>query len=187
MNTEIVHFFSPPMTMNPLPPQAYTKETLVKAYQWLQHQNDSIKELATSPDILVSLFLKAKLQGDGALERPSIQNFKNELKNLAGMMGEFEIVEPTSAPVSAPAAAIAPAPAMVPPPQAPMAAAAVATPPAASSTAPGKNRPLPELDTRSWLMIQEVKTQLNLSSDQEALRVLISVGHSKVKALMSEK
>ncbi|MCA0187824.1 MAG: hypothetical protein LCH90_17875, partial [Proteobacteria bacterium] len=64
--------------MNPLPPQAYTKETLVKAYQWLQHQNGSIKEIATNPDILVSLFLKAKLQGDSALERPSIQNFKKE-------------------------------------------------------------------------------------------------------------
>src|SRR4051812_44852045 len=86
------------MTMNPLPPQAYTKETLVKAYQWMQHQSDSIKEMATNPDMLVSLFLKAKMQGEGALERPSIQNFKNELKNLAGMMGEFEVIEPQTMP-----------------------------------------------------------------------------------------
>jgi hypothetical protein len=61
--------------MNPLPPQAYTKETLVKAYAWLQTQSEHIKELATTPDVLVSLYLKAKLQGDSALERPSIQNF----------------------------------------------------------------------------------------------------------------
>ncbi len=79
--------------MNPLPPQAYTKETLVHAYAWLQNQSENIKELATTPDVLVSLYLKAKLQGDGALERPSIQNFKNELKNLAGMMGEFEVLD----------------------------------------------------------------------------------------------
>ena len=85
------------MPMNPLPPQAYTKATLVLAYSWLQHQSDKIKEVATTPDVLVSLYLKAKLQGDNALERPSIQNFKNELKSLAGMMGEFEIVE-TSGP-----------------------------------------------------------------------------------------
>ncbi len=35
-------------------------------------------------------FLKATRDGDGALERPSIQNFKNELKSLAGMMGELD-------------------------------------------------------------------------------------------------
>ena len=78
------------MTMNPLPPQAYTKETLVKAYQWIQLQPNNIKELASTPDVLVSLFLKAKLQGEAALERPSIQNFKSELKSLAGQLGEFD-------------------------------------------------------------------------------------------------
>lgn len=187
------------MTMNPLPPQAYTKETLVKAYEWLQHQNESIKEMATSRDILVSLYLKARMQGDSALERPSIQNFKNELKNLAGLMGEFEGEVPTSAAPSSAAAPPSPSAspsAPAPPPQAapppmyrspplpPPPGPAASVPPAAS---PLKGRPLPELDTRSWLMIQEVKNQLNLSSDQEALRVLISVGHSKIKALMTEK
>ena len=72
--------FSDSMTMNPLPPQAYTKETLLKAYSWLQNQNANIKELAITPDILVSLFLKAKMNGESSLERPSIQNFKAELK-----------------------------------------------------------------------------------------------------------
>ena len=71
------------MTMNPLPPQAYTKEILLKAYQWLMSQDSSIKEIATTPDILVSLYLKATRDGDSVLERPSIKNFKNELKNLA--------------------------------------------------------------------------------------------------------
>lgn len=79
--------------MNPLPPQAYTKDTLVEAYAWLQSQNESIKEIATTPDILVSLYMKAKMQGMEALERPSIQNFKSELKSLVGIMGEFEIKE----------------------------------------------------------------------------------------------
>lgn len=75
--------------MNPLPPQAYTKDTLVKAFQWIQLQGPDIKGLASTPDVLVSLYLKAKLQGEAVLERPSIQNFKNELKNLAGQLGEF--------------------------------------------------------------------------------------------------
>ena len=77
------------MTMNPLPPQAYTKDTLLKAYACLQSQNESIKEMATTTDILVSLYLKASRDGDSALDRPSIQNFKNELRSLAGMMGEL--------------------------------------------------------------------------------------------------
>ena len=174
--------------MNPLPPQAYTKETLVKAYQWLQQQNAHIKEIATGPDILVSLFLKAKLQGEDALERPSIQNFKMELRNLAGMMGEFEVVERAtpSSPLHLP-------PLRPPPPPASPAVANGATPPQAqddsvkTSQGQAKMGLVPEIDTRSWLMIQEVKTQLNLSSEHEALRMLISVGHTKVKALLAEK
>ena len=78
------------MAMNPFPPQAYTRETLVKAYQWLQTQSPQLKELASTPDLLISLYQKAQLQGRDALERPTLQNFKNELRSLAGMMGEFE-------------------------------------------------------------------------------------------------
>lgn len=189
--------------MNPLPPQAYTKETLVQAYAWLQTQNQGIKEIATSPDVLVSLYLKAKLQGDGALERPSIQNFKNELRNLAGLMGEFE-VEPTEPS----------------PPRHPTATATahqtirfrsqdlkaekilerqalekgldsgIPANPNAHSTSSvsfsasfsqSSSAPSEKLDTRSREMIQEVKNHFNLSSDTEAMRLLISVGYNHIK------
>ncbi|MFN7729588.1 MAG: hypothetical protein ACK5P7_10570 [Bdellovibrio sp.] len=211
------------MTMNPLPPQAYTKETLVKAYQWLQHQNGNIKEIASNPDILVSLFLKAKLQGDSALERPSIQNFKKELKNLAGMMGEFEVVEMRppethsthqaplpglsgyssasgSTNMSQPTASaqaqshrtqmLAQAQITPPPPTRASSAPAPAPAPAEnpeSLPVTATRQLFPDLDTRSWLMIQEVKNQMNLSSETEAFRLLISVGHTKLKSLMSDK
>ncbi len=177
--------------MNPLPPQAYTKETLVQAYAWLQAQSDHIKEIATTPDVLVSLFLKAKMQGDGALERPSIQNFKNELKNLAGMMGEFEVLdsaEPLPAQTNSaptfrfrsqdfrneksqdkiqekPSERDAPAP---------------VAPSSSSST----SQPASSVDSRSLDMIQEVKNQFNLSSDTEAMRMLIAVGYNQVKTLL---
>lgn len=78
------------MSMNALPPQAYTKETLAQAYSWLRSQPLHVQELAKSPDILVSLYNKGKLHGSGYFERPNIQNFKKELKNLAGLMGVFE-------------------------------------------------------------------------------------------------
>lgn len=182
--------------MNPLPPQAYTKETLVQAYAWLQSQSESIKEMATTPDVLVSLFLKARLQGHGALERPSIQNFKNELKSLAGMMGEFEVVETppaltqTQGPNSSSSSAtfrfrssdfkekVAEKPQTQVPPE-----------PVFHETlgVPGADRAsLLEagLDSRSLDMIQEVKIQFNLSSDTEAMRLLIATGYNQVRTLL---
>ncbi len=216
------------MTMNPLPPQAYTKETLVQAYAWLQGQNEHIKELATTPDVLVSLYLKAKLQGDGALERPSIQNFKNELKNLAGMIGEFEVADSVeklelppppratttqtfrfrsqdfktektmtsghvekSIPSSIPHSAPQPAPHSqmhshaqaqpTPPPQQTSAPAYHHHSPTAPTAIPTN---VPSLDTRTLDMIQEVKIQFNLSSDTEAMRLLVSIGYNQVKGLL---
>lgn len=189
------------MTMNPLPPQAYTKETLGKAFAWLQTQSESIKEMATSSDVLVSLYLKAKLNGNGALERPSIQNFKSELKSLAGMMGEFEVVDPSmstearllnemqmpqtqthAAPLRQTAATVAnPAP-MAPQTHAPQpqsqAAPAMPTANPAPAAAPGIS-----LDNQSLAMIHEVKALLNLSSDTEALRALIAVGAKTLKKI----
>lgn len=176
------------MTMNPLPPQAYTKETLVKAYAWLQSQSEGIKELATTPDVLVSLYLKAKLQGEAALERPSIQNFKNELKNLAGMIGDFEVIEPES-----------PAPTVryrsqdakteirqevktTPPPQ-PQARPEMRFEPTPPETFQAHSQP-GQFDLRTENMIQEVKNQFNLSHEDEAIRLLIATGYHQLKTLL---
>lgn len=174
------------MTMNPLPPQAYTKDTLLKAYQWLMSQNPSIKEMATTPDILVSLFLKATRDGDSALERPSIKNFKNELKSLAGIMGELDRTPGASAQAShhpqMPVVA-----SHTTAPQQPMNSAAVS---AAAQTQVSYTEKtvtattrtpdvLGLLDPCSLAMIREVKEEFNLSEDLEALRMLIKVGHGR--------
>jgi hypothetical protein len=194
------------MTMNPLPPQAYTKETLLKAYQWLMGQNSSLKEIATTPDILVSLYLKATRDGDSALERPSIQNFKNELKSLAGMMGEFAPQQPPPQqhhhhhPAGASASAhVMPTPVVhvQQPTVMPMNSAhpmsAHPHPPTQTQvsytektmTATTRTPDLMELlDTCSKAMIQEVKEEFNLSSEVEALRMLIKIGHSRAKAML---
>jgi hypothetical protein len=176
--------------MNPLPPQAYTKDTLVQAYAWLQSQSDSVKEMATNPDILVSLFMKSKMQGDQFFERPSIQNFKNELKSLAGMIGEFEQTPPPtphqtpaiksqpSAPPPAPAEASIPFSSVTPPPVSNTKAQTHSL----SQSAPQislDEKWLDPIDARSLEMIREVKGRFNLSSDMEALRLLISIGHHK--------
>lgn len=169
------------MPMNPLPPQAYTKDTLVLAYSWLQHQSDKIKEVATTPDVLVSLYLKAKLQGDNALERPSIQNFKNELKSLAGMMGEFEIVE---TPGPTPSVRMRSHQPEMPTSQSVAAAPSVSAAASVSAAPQSAAIFLQNLDERSVAVVQEVRSRLNLSSESEALRLLIAVGHGQLKNLM---
>jgi hypothetical protein len=211
--------------MNPLPPQAYTKETLVQAYAWLQSQNENIKEIASTPDVLVSLYLKAKMQGDGALERPSIQNFKNELKNLAGMMGEFEVVDSAASSTQSSSSKLShqtattirfrsqdfrndgryeknveksvekererfeePVQQELRPSDRSSEKASQRTTEAphtqqnsSSSSASPRQQ---STDSRSLDMIQEVKNQFNLSSDTEAMRLLIAVGYNQVKGLL---
>lgn len=173
--------------MNPFPPQAYTRDTLVKAYQWLQTQNPQMKELATTPDLLISLYVKAKSQGEDFLDRPSLKTFKSELKSLAGMMGEFETDVESPAPASAPQPPPPPtkaSPPLTPPPPAPP--LQTAAPSAAPVSAPAMTAVATaqlQLDPRSQLILQEVKMSLNLSSESEALRLLISMGHNRLKSL----
>lgn len=169
------------MMMNPIPPQAYTKDTLLKAYSWLQNQPANIKEMASTPDILVSLFLKTTRDGEGALARPSIQNFKNELKELAGMMGDFEAI-PNPPPQQQPQQSKSMSPSL----SADISSAEF-IPSSPSTPLVEFTRPSPslkmEVDSKSWFMIQEVKENLNLSSEMEALRVLIKIGAERIKSL----
>lgn len=148
------------MTMNPLPPQAYTKETLLRAYHWLQNQPGSIREMALTPDILVSLYLKASRDGDNALERPSIQNFKAELKNLAGMMGELESHQKPTPTVTVQQAQ-------------------------ATTTVTPTQHPVlesqPHLDAQSAALVKEIKALFNLTSDSETLRLLIKIGYENAR------
>lgn len=216
------------ITMNPLPPQAYTKDTLLKAYQWLMGQDASIKDIATNPDILVSLYLKALRDGESALERPSIQNFKNELKSLAGIMGELDrsqttpntslppsktppTTQSTTAQVNTPAQqTLQPThiyqPAYQPTTMQPQpmvhasstaTSATTATPMAAvgsqthvsytekTMTATAQNLDISAvLDPKSMEILAEIRTEFNLSSEVEALRMLIKVGYSRSKDLL---
>jgi len=187
------------MTLDFLPPQAYTKETLLKAYNWLQDQTDQVREMASTPDHLVSLYLKATRHGADSPERPSLQNFKSELKNLAGMMGDLEKKPQTAAPAQAPAPqTMTAAPTVTPPASS---AAVAPRPPAAAGTptltgtavASGTPSPSPTVpaaaprgiavDELTQTLIREVKNELNLSSDHEALRMLVKIGYQKVRSL----
>jgi hypothetical protein len=153
------------MAMNPLPPQAFTKETLQKAYAWLLTQSPSIKDMASTQDMLISLYLKAQRSGDASLEAPSIQNFKQELKTLAGMMGDLQPSGHGYIP-SKPAA------------QAPQSMPQFVSSEASSSL-------MAQLDPHSLQALTEVKATLNLSSDTEALRALVALGFKQFQKIHS--
>ena len=227
-----------------LPPQAYTKETLIQAYNWLRSQPAHVQELAKSPDALVALYTRAQIHGENYLSRTNLQGFKSELKNLASMMGDFDDSgglgkpsAPPKFPSSAPSAQGSPSANPVgshgPVGGAPSGVGAssqssvfsgasnqgssVSTTPSVAaptsqgnpqmgliSTSPGgvgpvfhdpslplfnaavNNPPVPDLrnfiDARSWTMIQEVKNHFNLSSETEAIRLLVVMGYQKMRS-----
>ncbi len=203
------------MTFDFLPPQAYTKETLLKAYNWLQSQSDQVKELATTPDQLVSLFLKSTRLGQESLQRytnstistfantgsagpsippfaeqndrPSLQSFKSELKNLAGIMGDLE--KPPTPQQNAPSmtsnsgmsSTTAHYQAPLPPYQGPTTTHGNSSQPVPKEL--NVSTQSPSYDEMTQILIREVKSELNLSSDSEALRMLVKIGYQKVRSL----
>ena len=245
------------MSLDFLPPQAYTKETLLKAYNWLQSQSDQVKELATTPDQLVSLYLKSSRSGQESLQRyttavlsqqsptatqnltqntlsnqassqtpaasapsntvaattshnssaqtsmadlqdrPSLQSFKSELKNLAGMMGDLE--KPAAqAPAQSPSAGHVNSgyqssqtgytsqnvnssqSTNVSQAQQAVGSQINVSYNSSASLSISQGQQLDELTQN---LIREVKNELNLSSEVEALRMLVKIGYQKVKSL----
>ncbi len=83
------------------PPQAYTRETLTKAFEWMKSQPESIKDKIVSADSLVRFYLHSKRFGSPTLallddRQPnledliSVENFKQDLKDLAQGLKQFE-------------------------------------------------------------------------------------------------
>ncbi len=185
--------------MSFLAPQAYTKETLSKAFDWLQYQPEEIKQVATSPDTLVSLFLKAQRQGLDHIDADapiSSKKFISDLKSLKKDIAQFEEPpqhashQPTMhQPVYQP-----PQPSQLQPqhqPQMPqqMHEAAMSSYQVSQTTTVSEVKSVSSsqaaflsqaLDTQSLQAIQVVQERFNLSSQQEALRMLIAVGAKQI-------
>jgi hypothetical protein len=195
------------MTNGPtLPPQAYTREILTSAFNWLQSQPESVKKTATSPDTLVGLFRRAQRYGNSSVENDapiSSQNFMTDLKSLAEGLKEFE--EPKERPPerqserpSERRAAVMPPPMTERPTQNPSEtrsnqnfanfhAATQSTSQANSTTysaSPSSDLGA-SVNFRSLQMIQEVKNTLNLSSDAEALNMMVAVAYKNLKNLLA--
>ena len=81
-----------------VPPQAYTRDTLVKAIEWMNSQPAALRERAGSADLIVSYYLQARRRMTAAqMEAPvSGESFKADLKHLAQDLKQFE--EPSAPP-----------------------------------------------------------------------------------------
>ncbi len=167
-----------------LPPQAYTRDILIKAYEWLSTQPDVLKQKARDADTLVSLYMMSRRRAtqDNWEEKVSVETFKNDLRHLAEDLKQFEAPIPT--PMTAPMPAS--------PPQPPFSSMSI---PAASVAAPSMTQQMPQqmiehkalpLDERSLRMVREIQERFNLSHENEAIRMLIVLGYEKVRPLLPE-
>ena len=196
------------------PPQAFTREMLSQAFIWLQAQPESIRSLASNPESLIALYLKAQrsqLMNQNKMEsqnsKPQAEapaethTFMTDLKSLTHGLKKFD--EPWN---SASTAAQVQTP--VPPP-APQNSYSIQ---AHISPAPPQNfsashqisgqisgqmagqlpPPMPtlmpislqQLNANSQYMIQEVKVKFNLSSELEAINLLVAIAYKNLKSLI---
>jgi hypothetical protein len=155
---------------NHMPPQAYTRDMLTTAFNWLQTQPEPVRKLATTPDSLVGLYMRAQRYGSVSLEVDapvSSQTFMSDLKNLAEGLKQFEEPRATAAP-------------QIPVPQ-----AAAPAPVQAQYSAPAATPSLTGLNDRSRQMLQEVRIAMNLSSDTEAMNLMVALAYKNLKSLLA--
>jgi hypothetical protein len=177
-------------SLNSMPPQAYTRDTLVKAINWLSSQPQAVRERATSADLVVSHYLqacrRAESQTEASLGRsisdPANANgetFREDLKTLAeGLRKQFE--EPTAPPpipsvttsVTVPARSPSPSPAQ-----------AVTPPPGLEAGSPDRESLTWQVDARSLALAKTVQQRMNLGSEIEGLRLLITLGAERAREL----
>jgi hypothetical protein len=196
------------MAVSNTPPQAYTKELLAEAYQWLASQPEKTRYQARDADSLIRLYLKAKKYAPHShVSNQRNASFKQELQSLAGMMGDlhlsdeededevpsepFSFSSPTKTEPSAHKASqqFSSQPKI-------SSFFGTETNPSDSSNEPQKSSNLPatleqstqmaELDAESQRIIDNVQRALNLSRPEEALRMLIRLGAKQVKTLMPD-
>ena len=83
-----------------MPPQAYTKEVLATAFDWLSRQTESVKKSIRTSDDLVGLYLKSTRLKEGqeastqvggySSDLSSAKSFRSELQGLALNLKQFE-------------------------------------------------------------------------------------------------
>lgn len=162
------------------PPEAYSKELLSEAFNWLQNQPESVRELVQTPENLITIYRneQKKMQTDAPV---SSKQFVSELKSLAKGLEEFDNDGPKTSAVSNSAPAPTPTPAP-PPPQ-----KEYSSSPRGKIHQPTSSPKTPmashDMDPRTRQMVQETRLRFNLTSDAESLRLLVALGHEKLSKI----
>ncbi len=180
----------------PLP----SRSDLQAAFNWLVQQPESVRKLATDTDKLMSMFQRATRPAPPASSGPAAQPdgqatwsseapasaaaFVQDLRQINQALQQFEgtpaqTVQPISAMSSGTQVANSNASKTQ---AAPVKWETSPARPAAPSTA---TLSIEALHPRSQAMLGEVREKLNLSSDAEALNILIATGFKSLKSLIS--
>lgn len=177
------------------PPQAYTRDTLTQAYQWLQTQPENIKKLATSADALVRIFLRAKRNGDSSLESlapVSTEKFRTDLKNIAAELQQFSeksnLFENSQVPESPVISVGGNLDFEDPEPMGkthyPNRQNQIVPPTQESENHSNNDYSLIDgFDSRTRTLLKKTQERLNLSSEGEALRLLVVLGSEKLSQM----
>jgi len=179
-----------------LPPEAFTRETLQEAFNWLQEQPEPVRKGVHTPERLVSLFRKSQRLHD--MDAPvSSKKFITDLKNLAGRLDQFDsAATPQTFDFSQPMTKTeAPTQFTDQKPFNPQITNTTNEPTSSSQTLEidtkikiknsvkkAPSNPF-ELDSLSLQRIEEVRVRLNLGSAIEAQRMLISLGYENFTKL----
>lgn len=188
------------MSYGKMPPQAYTKETLQEAFEWWSEQTEDLRSQIQDKDDLVGYFLKSrgeKLYVPEKMEgftRTAKASFSTELKGLAKNLEDFEdYTGQTSQPRKT--SVVKEQKLEVEPSfQMPFPDLSKTLVPASDDRNPTSNTMIAKskaniqnsfykLDPQSKATVLKAKEALNLSSEDEALRALISLGKSRIKSL----
>lgn len=198
------------MANNNLPPQAYTREDVAKAYVWVQSQPDYVKNMATSKEALVALYLQARRNGVSSLVDSRMENiapvssrdFKNQLQSLATELNQFEKQKETLK-AQVPLKPASPPQTFQNIPETPNFAQDFQEPQEYQMPEPTPSQQFEErsiefkvserrptslpLDGKSQAIIDRVKQELNLESDSEVVRMLITLGYDKLKNIFPQR
>jgi hypothetical protein len=225
------------MVFNNLPPQAYTRDTLALAYEWLSEQSVEVKEMANNADTLVALYLQARRRQQsanngggkdnntltnarpaGTANHTQVENaiksqttyesegFKSDLKALAENMKQFDERDPflpmnksneqqtisnafqTSSIQKIPDQYIIEEVIRKTTPTNPRLNISTSTPIPRAPTEPRMPVDvLNYLDVRTREILQETCRRLNLSSEHEALRMLVVIGSDRIQGWLPQK
>jgi len=170
-----------------VPPQAYTRSDLVKAFEWVKTQPKVVQERARDADSLVGLYLHARRQNLSPSRNrqqmidessPSAEAFREDLKSLSEAFKEFEPSSETTQDAIAPPQEQMESPVPIeeevlpPPPH---------QKPAQASIPQGL-----VFDNRTLNSLREAQERLNLGSESDALRVLVQLGLEKLKTSLPQ-